>query len=93
MTKVYGNGNDTVIIDHDDETVAEIECYKTDVQIYFSDGTRISYRCNSTEQCEDIWRVSVDQEGTAEYDISADDDEFGDVFEINAEAVIWVYAE
>lgn len=87
MVKVYGYGDDTLIIEGSKTPYDEIDCYKEEVTLWFTDETII--KCGYPKDGKDIWYIRVISEGCASYTLKECDDEdaevYSDVFEIDAE--------
>lgn len=89
MAKVYGYSDDVVIIEHVEGGSTEIDCYDTDVQITFDDGTIITIGYGKGNMA--IWWIIIDHVGTAKFDLAVCNNEdaevYSDVLTIDAEVV------
>ena len=95
MTKVYGYSDDIVVIEHLEGGCTEIDCFNSDVIITSEDGTVITVGYGKEDKA--IWWIKVATCGLAGHNLIPCDDEdaetYSDVFEIEAEAVLWQLAE
>lgn len=87
MAKVYGYSDDIVCIEHVEGDSTEVDCFRKDVLLNFDDGTiaRVGYG----KAGYGIWKIEIEQEGSAYYDLTPCHDEdapvYSDVLEIDAE--------
>lgn len=91
MVKVYGYSDDIVVIEHQEGVCTEIDCYDSEVVITFEDGTVILVGYGKLDKA--IWWIRITTGGSAFCDLIPCEDEdadiYSDVFEIDAEAVLW----
>ena len=95
MAKVYGYSDDIVVIEHLDGGCTEIDCFNSAVIITFEDGTVITVGYGKLDK--GIWWIRIATGGSAFCNLIPCDDEdaeiYSDVFEIEAEAVMWSLEE
>lgn len=89
MLKVYGYGDDNLVIDGAPYPADEISCFDSTVIVRFSDGTLIE--AGYGKDNEAIWWIKVLAEGTAPQKWTECNDEdaeiYSDIFEIDADYV------
>lgn len=87
VVTIYGYSDDTVILENSDYNDGDIDCFNSDVRIWFTDGTIIRIGYNKPEL--GVWYIVREHVGTAEQTLLVCEDEdadpYSDVFCINAE--------
>lgn len=87
MLKVYGYGDDNLVIDGADYPYDEMDCFDTKLKVWFTDGTIIE--CGYGKDHKGIWWINILEEGSAEYKLTVCDDEdadiYSDILEIDSE--------
>lgn len=89
MIRIYGCSDDLVEIEGSNYQEDEIGCFERDVRIWFDDGTVI--RIGYPKKGLGVWRIEVEQAGSAEKKIQycndPDADIYSDILEIDSEIV------
>lgn len=87
VVTIYGYSDDTVILENSNYNDGDIECFNSDVRIWFTDGTII--RIGYNKPGLGVWYIVREHVGTAEQTLLVCEDEdadlYSDVFCINAE--------
>ena len=86
-THVYGYSDDTVVVRDKSGIPREINCYKKEVRVYFTDGTIIETAYD--KRGDNIWDITVVKKGTADQFLHICDEEdnafYTDTFMLNAD--------
>lgn len=87
VVTIYGYSDDTVILENSNYNDGDIECFNSDVRIWFTDGTII--RIGYNKPGLGVWYIVREHVGAAEQTLLVCEDEdadpYSDVFCINAE--------
>lgn len=87
VVTIYGYSDDTVEIENSNYNEGSIDCFDTDVRIWFTDGTII--RIGYCKPKLGVWYIVREHVGTAEQTLlvceNEDADPYSDVFCINSE--------
>ena len=87
IVKVYGESDDLVEIEGSQYENDEIGCYKSEVRIWFTDGTVI--RIGYSKPYIGVWYINVEEVGIAYQNLTVCEDEnaypYSDIFDIDAE--------